>query len=123
MLTAATLGMLAYGLYSAGWAIVDAFRTTPLEWWADTAQVLFGGLLMLSSAFVRVRIPGSLALALGAMLSLQALAVHSSAHLGSGLAPQIGRAVLAVSLLALAASVDPRESESLEGRTTKDTDA
>jgi hypothetical protein len=122
MLTAATLGMLVYGLYSAGWAVVDVFRTTSLEWWANTAQVLFGGLLMLSSAFVRVRIPGSLPLALGAMLSLQALAVHSSAHLGSGLAPQIGRAVLAVSLLAMAATAHPAQSENLEVRTTKDSE-
>ena len=111
MLTAATLGMLVYGFYSAGWSVANAFLAAPLEWWANTAQVLFGGLLMLSSAFVRVRIPGSLALALGAMLSLQALAVHSSAHLGSGLAPQIGRAVLAVSLLAMASTAGRGEIE------------
>ena len=111
MLTVATLGMLVYGFYSAVWAVVDLFRTTPLEWWADAIQVLFGVLLMLSAAFVRVRVPGGLPLALGAMLALQALAVHSSAHLSSGLAPQIGRALLAVGLMALAATANPAERE------------
>jgi len=111
MLTTATLGMLVYGFYSAAWAVVDVFRATPIEWWADTAQVLFGVLLMLSAAFVRVRVPGGLPLALGAMLALQALAVHSAAHLGSGLPPQIGRALLALGLMALAATANPAESE------------
>ena len=59
-------------------------------------------MLTLSAAFVRVRLPGGLSLALGAMLGLQALAVHSAVHLADGLAPQIGRALLAVTLLALA---------------------
>lgn len=109
MLTAATLGMLMYGAYSAVWAVVDLFRATPLEWWADAIQVLFGVLLMLSAAFVRVRVPGGLPLALGAMLALQALAVHSAAHLDSGLAPQIGLAVLALGLLAMAATAGPTD--------------
>ena len=47
-------------------------------------------------------LPGGIALALGAMLGLQALAVHSAVHLAGGMAPQIGRAVLACALLALA---------------------
>lgn len=119
MLTTATLGMLVYGVYSAVRAVVDLFRATPLEWWADVTQVLFGLLLMLSAAFVRVRVPGGLPLALGAMLALQALAVHSSAHLGSGLGPQIGRAVLAVGLMTMAAT---GRSENSEVRTTKDTE-
>ncbi len=111
----ATLGMLVYGFYSAAWAVVDLFRTTPLEWWAHAIQILFGVLLMLSAAFVRVRVPGGLPLALGAMLSLQALAVHSAAHLGSGLAPQIGRALLAVGLMALAATAGPTDDASFPG--------
>ena len=64
--------------------------------------MLFGLLLTLSAAFVRVRLPGGIALALVAMLGLQALAVHSAVHLANGLAPQIGLAALAVALLALA---------------------
>ena len=102
MLTAAALGMFAYGLYSAGWAIVDLVRGARLALWAEAGLVVFGLLLMLSAAFVRVRLPGGLALAMGAMLGLQALAVHSAFHLGGGLPPQIGRAVLALLLVGLA---------------------
>ena len=38
-------------------------------------MAIFGGLLVLASAFVRVRMPGGLAVAIGAMLALQALEV------------------------------------------------
>lgn len=99
MLTIATLGMFAYGTYSAAWAVVDVIRGARIELWADLLLVLFGFLLILAAAFVRVRLPGGLAVAIGAMLALQALAVHSAAHLESGLAPQVGRAVLAFFLV------------------------
>jgi hypothetical protein len=102
MLTAAALGMLAYGVYSAAWALVDLVRGARLELWAEAALILFGLLLALSAAFVRVRMPGGLALAAGAMLGLQALAVHSAAHLGGGLGGQITRAVLAAGLIGTA---------------------
>jgi hypothetical protein len=107
MLTVSTLGLLSYGVYSVGWAVVDVFSASSIEWWADLAQVGFGLLLIFSAAFVRVRLPGGVALAVGAMLGLQALAVHSAAHLGSGLVPQIGRAVLALFLVALAILAGP----------------
>jgi hypothetical protein len=48
---------------------------------------LFGALLVLAAAFVRVRLPGGVAFAIGAMLGLQALAVHDAVHLGTGVAP------------------------------------
>jgi hypothetical protein len=102
MLTIAALGMCTYGLYSAAWAVVDLIRGARLELWAELGLVLFGLLLGLSAAFVRVRLPGGLAAAIGAMLGLQALAVHNAVHLDAGLAPQIGRGVLAVVLVALA---------------------
>jgi hypothetical protein len=102
VLTVATLGLFAYGLYSTVWPLVDVLRGARLELWAELGLMLFGLMLTLSAAFVRVRLPGGLALALGAMLGLQALAVHSAVHLADGLAPQIGRALLAGSLLALA---------------------
>jgi len=102
MLTIAALGMCTYGLYSAAWAVVDLIRGARLELWAELGLVLFGLLLGLSAAFVRVRLPGGLAAAIGAMLGLQALAVHNAVHLSAGLAPQIGRGVLAVALVALA---------------------
>jgi hypothetical protein len=94
--------MVTYGVYSAGWAVVDVVRGARLELWAEAALVVFGLLLALSAAFVRVKLPGGLALAIGAMLGLQALEVHTVAHIGGGLTPQIGRAVLAVILVALA---------------------
>lgn len=102
MLTVAAVGMVTYGVYSAGWAVVDVVRGARLELWAEAALVVFGLLLALSAAFVRVKLPGGLALAIGAMLGLQALEVHTVAHIGGGLTPQIGRAVLAVILVALA---------------------
>ena len=102
MLTAATLGMFSYGVYSVGWALVDLVRGARLEYWAEAGIILFGLMLALSAAFVRVRLPGGLALAIGAMLGLQALAVHSAVHIATGLGPQIGRATLSAGLVALA---------------------
>ena len=66
MLTIAALGMCTYGLYSAAWAVVDLVRGARVELWADLGLVLFGLLLGLSAAFVRVRLPGGLAAAIGA---------------------------------------------------------
>ena len=101
MLTTAALGMFVYGIYSAAWAAVDLIRGARLELWAEAAIIFFGLLLALSAAFVRVRLPGGLALAIGGLFGLQALAVHTAAHLESGIAPQVGRAVLAVVLVVL----------------------
>lgn len=102
MLTAAALGMFSYGMYSVAWALVDLIRGARLELWAELGLMLFGLLLGLSAALVRVRLPGGLAAAIGAMFGLQALAVHNAVHLYAGLAPQIGRGVLAIVLVALA---------------------
>jgi fatty acid desaturase len=102
VLTAATLGLFTYGMYSIVWPLMDLLRGARLELWAELGLMLFGLLLALSAAFVRVRLPGGIALALGAMLGLQALAVHNAVHLASGLTPRIGRAVLACALIALA---------------------
>lgn len=120
MLSVAALGMFSYGSYSAAWAVVDTIRGARLELWAEGGLVLFGLLLMLGAAFVRVRLPGGLALAVGAMLGLQALAVHNAVHLNAGVAPQLGRAFLAVMLVALAyqgrsaGSAGPRGSKTGE---------
>src|ERR1035437_9470513 len=80
MLTAATLGLAAYGVYSASLGAVDFFRSPGLDWWADVALIVLGLLLLLAAAFVRVRLPGGLALALGALLALQALSLHNDMH-------------------------------------------
>ena len=80
MLTVATLGLAGYGLYSAVYGVVDLFRPGSLEAWADLTLIVFGLALAVSAAFVRVLIPGGLALAIGALLGLEAIAIHNSAH-------------------------------------------
>lgn len=102
MLTAAALGMFLYGFYSAGWAVVDLVRGARLELWAELGLIVFGALLALAAAFVRVRLPGGLLFAVGAMLGLQALGVHDAVHLGTGVGPQIGSAILGLTLAGLA---------------------
>jgi hypothetical protein len=104
MLTAATLGLAAYGVYSVGLGVVDFFRSPGLDWWADLSLIVFGLSLLLSSAFVRVRLPGGLALAVGSMLALQALSLHNDLHFYGDilLAPQLARGVVAGSLAGLA---------------------
>jgi hypothetical protein len=102
MLTLSALGMFAYGAYSIGWAIHDLARGAQLEVWAELGLMAFGALLAFSALLVRLRVPGGVNVAVGALLGLQALAVHNAAHLEAGLAPQMGRATLAVVLVALA---------------------
>lgn len=108
MLTTATLGMLTWGLYSALWAVIDILRGARLEWWAEAGQMVFGAVLAVASAFVRVRLPGGLALAAGGLLGLQSLAVHNAVHLNAGLAPQVAQGVLGVALVGLAAAAPQR---------------
>jgi hypothetical protein len=107
VLTIASLGMFLYGIYSIGWAVADLVRGARLELWAELGLVAFGALLALAAAFVRVRLPGGLAFAIGAMLGLQALAVHDAVHLGGGVPAQIVRGSIAVVLIALALSDAP----------------
>jgi hypothetical protein len=57
---------------------------------------------VLAAAFVRVRLPGGVAFAIGAMRGLQALAVHDAVHLGTGVALQLVRTILAITLAGLA---------------------
>jgi hypothetical protein len=104
MLSLAVLGMAAYGLYSAGLGAVDLFGVYGLDWWADLGLLGLGALLMLSSAFVRVLMPGGLALAASALLALQALSFHNDVHFyGSVMVlPQVVRGIVAGGLLVLA---------------------
>ncbi len=104
MLSAATLGMAIYGLYSAAVALFDLIFGSRLETIANLGEAGFGLLLILSAAFVRVTMPGGLALAIGALLGLQALSIHSDIHLlGSVALPyQLLRAGLALLLVGLA---------------------
>jgi hypothetical protein len=96
--------MFVYGIYSVAWAAADVVRGARLELWAELGLMAFGALLALAAAFVRVRLPGGLAFAIGAMLGLQALAVHDAVHLGGGVGAQVVRGSIAVVLVALALS-------------------
>ncbi|HJO39132.1 MAG: hypothetical protein QGG24_10270 [Vicinamibacterales bacterium] len=80
MLTAATLGLAGYGLYSTVYGLVDLFRPESLEVWADLTLVVFGLVLAMSAPLVRVAIPGGLALAIGTLLGLEAIAIHNVTH-------------------------------------------
>lgn len=95
--------MAAYGVYAAIAALMDLIRDSRLEVWVDLSEGLFGLLLVLAAAFVRVTMPGGLWLAVGAMLGLQALAVHDAGHLygAVALAPQIARGIFAALLVIL----------------------
>lgn len=104
MLTLASLGLAGYGLYAIIVGIVDLVGRSTLEVWANLASILLGIALVLAAAFVRVSMPGGLALALAGVLGLQSLALHNAAHLYGGVAPlpQIMRAVFAGLLILLA---------------------
>lgn len=107
LLTLATLGMSVYGVYAAGSAMADLVGILDgrhLEIWADLGQLGLGSLLVLASAFVRVLIPGGLALAISALLGLQALSLHNETHLYGAvlLGVQVARGFFAAGLVALA---------------------
>ena len=104
MLTAATLGMTGYGLYAVGAALVDFFGPAQLSWIANLIAVALGALLVAAGVCIRVRLPGSLALALTALFGLQSLSLHSAARLYGQVAPepQIARALFGAVLVGLA---------------------
>lgn len=111
MLTVATLGMFAYGTYSVAWALSDLVQGAQLELWAELGLIVFGLVLILAAAFVRVRMPGGLAVAIGAMLGLQALAVHNASHLEAGVATQVARGVVAFFLVGCAVAGEGRNEQ------------
>jgi hypothetical protein len=106
LLSAACLGMAGYAAYSIGEGLFDLFVGHHLEILANLGLVALGLVLLLGAALVRVLVPGGLALALGAMLGLQALALHNDAHWYGGivLVRQLARGLVAGGL-ALAAFV------------------
>lgn len=106
MLTAAAVGLAAYGTYSAGLGVVALFGGVSLDWWAAASLILFGLVLLVSAPLVRVRFPGSVALAAGALLALQALALHNDFHFYGRIVPpfQAARGVYAALLVLLAAA-------------------
>ena len=112
MLTLATLGMVGYGVWSAAAGAANLVARRALEVPADLATLVLGVILVLAAALVRVRMPGGLALALGAMLGLQALALHAAAHVYGEIAltPQIARGAFAALLVLLAELGGRREA-------------
>ena len=104
MLTMATLGMTGYGLYSLSVGLVDLFGASRLEWLANLSSMLLGAMLILAGVFVRVGLPGGVALALAALFGLQSLSLHNAGHLYGQIAPepQIARALFATLLVGLA---------------------
>ena len=104
MLTAATLGMTCYGLYSLGTGLVDLLGASRLDLLANVGLILLGAMLVLAGLLVRVGLPGSLALALAALFGLQSLALHNAGHLYGQVAPepQIARALFGAFLVGLA---------------------
>lgn len=110
MLTTATLGMLGYGLFALVGGLVDLVGQSWLEPLADLASIVFGVLLVLAAPLVRVSTPGGLALAMGAMLGLQALSLHNAVHLyGEVVLPlQLARGAFAATLVLLAYFGAPR---------------
>jgi len=120
MLTVAALGLVGYGLYSAGFGLVVLLAGPyRLEWWAGIALLGFGVLLTVSAPLVRVRFPGSLALAIGAMLGLQAFSLHNDLHFYGQTVVlfQLARGAFAALMVALAwvghrTAIEGNESES-----------
>ena len=118
MLTAATLGLAFYGLYSIVAGLGDLLGPSVLEWWANLWVIVGGGVVLLAAAFVRVSMPGGLALAVGGLLALHSISLHNDPHLyDMVLVPQLARAAVAVVLVGLgyagwgADAPDQREPE------------
>ena len=107
MLTAATLGMAGYAIYAIVVGLLDLLWWSRVEIWANVGSIVFGLLLIVAAAFVRVLIPGGLALALGALLGLQALSIHAAGSLQ--VIPQVARGSI-VALLVLLAYLGARRS-------------
>jgi len=104
MLTLATLGMIAYGSYSVLVGVTDLFGAAQYAWWADACLIGAGGTLVLASAFVRVSMPGGLALAVAGLFALQSISLHTASQLYGGvyLLAEIVRAGFATALVGLA---------------------
>jgi len=73
--------MLGYGIYAAGWSLVDLLIRARLEAWADMTTAATALLLVPAAVLIRAGIPGGLPLGLAALLGLQAISLHNSMHL------------------------------------------
>ena len=80
MLRAAAAGMFLYGLYAIVVGIADLVFIGTLEWWANAWSILSGAMLSLAATFVRISLPGGLALAMAGLLGLQSISLHNDGH-------------------------------------------
>ena len=81
MLTTEILGMALYGLYSMLVGVTDLVAAAQLEWWNNHWLIGVGAVLLLGAEFVRVSMPGGLALAVDGLLALQSISLHNAGHL------------------------------------------
>ena len=104
MLRIAALGLMLYGLHAVVVGAADLMGASTLEWWANVWLVLSGAALMLAAVFVRVSMPGGLALAVGGLLGLQSISLHNDPHIYGRLLllPQLARVGFATALALLA---------------------
>jgi len=78
MLTTEILGMALYGLYSILVGVTDLVAAAQLEWWNNLWLIGAGAVLLLGAAFVRVSMPGWLALAVDGLLALQSISLQNA---------------------------------------------
>jgi len=81
MLTIATVGMAGYELYSPGSGLLDLLLISQLALLANLSSIFLGAMPVFAGLFIRVGLPGSLALALAAVSGLQSLALHNATPL------------------------------------------
>ena len=112
MLTAATLALVGYALYTVGWSILDLIFWSRLEVWADLGTSAIALLLLPAAVLIRASIPGGLPLGFAALLGLQAISLHNSMHLHGEIQVWIegARAVFAAWLMMLAMAGQQKEA-------------
>lgn len=112
MLTAATLALVAYSLYTIGWSLLDLVFWSRLEVWADLSTSAIALLLLPAAVLTRAGIPGGLPLTFAALLGLQAISLHNSLHLYGQIQVWFegGRAVLGAWIMMLAMAGQQREA-------------
>ena len=60
MLTAATLGMFLYGIYSVATGVIDLLGPVSLDIWADIMLIFLGGWLIIASvSYTHLTLPTS----------------------------------------------------------------
>ncbi len=104
MLRAAAAGMFFYAIYAVVAGIADLLFIGILEWWANAWGILSGITLALAAVFVRISLPGGLALAIAGLLGLQSISLHNDGHYYDQLLhwTQAARAGFSILLIALA---------------------